>query len=190
MAVTANISSQLSSVRANGLLPYFKQSANRWNISIEVLLAVASRETQMGTNNYYLQNNFTGKDGHGKGIMQIDDRYHNFAKITAPNNDRKMIDYGAQFLADLKQQFGNIKDALSAYNAGPSAVRQAYMRGVDPDIYTTGGDYAKDVLQRAKIIKSQLGLSSKAASALPALLFMLAGSGFLYYQFNQFNATN
>jgi len=176
------VTQQLHTARRKGLLPLFRQSSQRWDIPVEILLAVASRETEIGTNDYYLANRFTGSDGHGKGIMQIDDRYHTFAHITAPNDHKAMINYGARFLSDLKKQFGNIKDALSAYNAGPSAVQQAYLQGVDPDVYTTGGDYAKDVLRRSKIIAKQLGIS-KSAAIWPGVVFLLAGSGFLYYQF-------
>ncbi|TYP92091.1 Transglycosylase SLT domain-containing protein [Fodinibius salinus] len=189
MVTSTQISNQLAAARINGLLQYFRQAARRWNIPVEILLAVASRETQIGTNRFYLNNNFTGRDGHGKGIMQIDDRFHNFARITAPNDHRAMINHGAQFLSDLKKRFGNMKDALSAYNAGPSAVMKAYMQGVDPDSKTTGGNYSRDVLRRAQLIKDQLGITTETAAFnyIPAILLLAAGSGFLYTQLQKQN---
>ncbi|MDZ7658837.1 hypothetical protein [Fodinibius sp.] len=41
-------------------MPYFKEAAKQYDIPLEILLAVASRETQIGTNSYYRKNNFTG----------------------------------------------------------------------------------------------------------------------------------
>ncbi|MFH5833730.1 transglycosylase SLT domain-containing protein [Halalkalibaculum sp. DA384] len=183
MASPANIANQLAAAREGGLLPVFRRAARRWKVPLEVLLAVASRETGMGTDRYYRNNGFTGRDGHGKGIMQIDDRYHHFATITAPNDHEQMIQYGARFLSELRDRFGSIKEALSAYNAGPDAVYTARVRGIDPDFYTTGGDYSRDVLARAEMIKKELSLGlDKAQSLIPAMLVLMGGMGYLYSQ--------
>ncbi|MDZ7658838.1 transglycosylase SLT domain-containing protein [Fodinibius sp.] len=115
--------------------------------------------------------------------MQIDDRYHSFATIAAPSNNKANINYGAKYLSELRDQFGNIKDALVAYNAGPNAVNNARSLGMNPDHLTTGGDYSFDVLQRANLIRSELGLGfANVATVLPAAALLLAGSTYLYYQ--------
>lgn len=186
MANPVPISQQLVVAKTRGLLPLFQRAGRQWNLPPEILLGLASRETGIGTDRYYLTSGFTGRDGHGKGIMQIDDRYHTFAAITAPNDHASMIGYGARFLGELRDEFGSIKDALSAYNAGPDAVYQARRLGVDPDHFTTGGDYSKDVLRRARLIKGQLGLGVGSwAAGIPALFTLLVGAGFAIYQFNQ-----
>ena len=45
---------------------FFKTAAERYQLPPEILLAIASRETNM--------RNIIGDGGHGYGIMQIDDR--------------------------------------------------------------------------------------------------------------------
>ena len=51
--------------RANGWIKFFKTAAERYQLPPEILLAIASRETNM--------RNIIGDGGHGYGIMQIDD---------------------------------------------------------------------------------------------------------------------
>src|SRR5699024_6678401 len=94
-----------------------------------------------------------------------------------------VINYGAKYLSELKEQFGgDISAALVAYNAGPDAVRNARRAGINPDFYTTGVDYSADVLQRAKTIENELGLGfAKAGLAIiPAAIVLLGGLGYLY----------
>lgn len=178
------IQSQINYASRQGWIPYFQQAAKRYSMDIAVLLAVGSRETGLGTDSYYQSNNFTGRDGHGKGIMQIDDRYHAFARMVRPDDHEEMINYGAQFLNDLRNQFdGNMKAALAAYNTGPSDVRYALSKGLNPDLWTTKQNYSKDVLERAKMIRRVLGINflGKAKIVLP-VMFMAAGGGIIYYQ--------
>lgn len=184
MTTPTQITTQLAAARSRGYLPLFKRAARKWNVPLALLLAVASRETMIGSDSYYQGNSFTGRDGHGKGIMQIDDRWHTFAQITSPTDHEGYINYGAKYLRELLDQFGSTKEALVAYNAGPDDVYKARAAGVDPDRYTTGGDYAQDVLQRAEMIKSELGLGFNMATMVPATLLLLGGSTYLYYQIN------
>lgn len=173
------ISSQLNNAIAQGWLPIFRQAARAYGIPLPVLLAIGSRETQLGTDPFVLANNWTGRDGHGKGIMQIDDRYHTIARLTAPNNHQVLIPYGAKYLKELKDQFGSLRHALSAYNAGPGAVDYALGVGLDPDLLTTGKNYASDVLRRAKIIEELLPPSGFRAASIGGLLLLSAGGGLL-----------
>lgn len=186
MITPAQIATQLQAARQKGFIRLFKQSAQRWNVPVAVLLAIASRETKIGSDAYYLANGFTGRDGHGKGIMQIDDRWHTFAKFVNPGNNAAIINYGAKYLSELKERFGgNMKEALAAYNAGPDAVYDARAIGVDPDTFTTGGDYSADVLRRAAMIEEHLGIGGWAKAGLaiiPAAVVLLAGVGYLYQQ--------
>ncbi|HYW93958.1 MAG TPA: hypothetical protein VE870_00050, partial [Bacteroidales bacterium] len=56
----------------------------------------------------------------------------------------------------LLDQFGNITEALDAYNAGAKAVRNALAMGLDADSVTTGGDYGTNVLLRMNLINQVL----------------------------------
>lgn len=185
MATPTQIATQLAAARSRGFLPLFKRAARKWNVPLALLLAIASRETMIGSDSYYQGNAFTGRDGHGKGIMQIDDRWHTFAQITSPTDHEGYINYGAKYLRELLDQFGSTKESLVAYNAGPDDVYKARAAVVDPDRYTTGGDYSSDVLQRANLIKKEMGLGYASMGAMvPAALMLLGGSAYLYYEVN------
>lgn len=187
MITQAQISNQIRNVQQLGIMPVFKQVANRYGLSLSLLLALASRETGMGTDSYVIANNWTGRDGHGKGIMQVDDRYHIIARIKPANDHAAFIDYAARFFSDLKKQLPNQKAAVAAYNAGVNGVKNAMAKGLDPDAATTGGDYAADVLRRQQMIRKETGFEfnlSKAglATSIQALLLLSGGAGLLIQQ--------
>lgn len=186
MTTQPQISSQLNNATAQGWLPIFRQAARTYGIPLPVLLAVGSRETQLGSDSFVLANNWTGRDGHGKGIMQIDDRYHMIARLTEPDNHRVLIPYGAKYLKELKDQFGSLRPALSAYNAGPGDVEFALGMGWDPDRFTTGKDYAKDVLGRAELIKQVLPQPAISKAAMGSgILLLLAGGGLILNKYKE-----
>jgi len=62
----------------------------------------------------------------------------------------------AEILRGGDDRFGSWKEALVAYNAGPDAVERARRAGINPDRYTTGGDYGRDVIERAAVIRNAL----------------------------------
>ncbi len=109
----------------------------------------------------------TGDRGHGRGLMQIDDRWHkHFIKIGDfwtyhPAN----IAYGCYLLSkNLKAAERRLKGfnsdellrvALAAYNCGPGRAIKAARTGMDVDAYTTGGDYSSDVLERARFLRER-----------------------------------
>lgn len=57
---------QFERAKKNGWIKFFKSTAARYQFVPEILMAIASRETNM--------RNIIGDGGHGYGIMQIDDR--------------------------------------------------------------------------------------------------------------------
>lgn len=176
------ISSQIAFIMANGIMPAFTQASYITGVDRDLLLAVASRESNMGMN---LDENWLGDNGHGYGIMQIDKRYHSaFTSNNAPNNHAANILKGATILkAEIDRFNGNKLHALAAYNAGPSSVREAIMQGLDPDLYTTGQNYGKDVLNRYKIIKALGGNSHKQEWVIKAFFgfsALVAVSGLTY----------
>jgi hypothetical protein len=87
-----------------------------------------------------------GFDGHGRGLMQIDDRYHALARWDDPETN---IRAGAAILlANLDHYGGDEPPALAAYNCGLHGVDRALSEGLGVDAYTTGRDYSRDVLAR------------------------------------------
>ena len=168
------ISSQLTYVRIRGLFGYFHKAADKHNVPIALLLAIASRESNMGLN---LDANWTGDNGYGIGIMQIDRRYHpEFTSQFANNDHQANINYGAEFLSGLFRQFpGDLPAAIAAYNAGPARVRSARASGLPPDAVTTGRDYSSDVIERMNVIESLLGASKISRFTAASMVLIFAG---------------
>lgn len=168
MASTLYISAELTFVRVRGILGYFMEAADRHKVPLAILLAVASRESRMGL---ALDADGTGDHGFGHGIMQVDVRHHpEFTGNHSPHDHRANIDYGAGYLGELIQAFdGDPTPAVAAYNAGRSRVRSAMAAGLDPNIVTTGGNYASDVLRRTESVETLLGIT-KASSLIVYVL--------------------
>lgn len=102
--------------------PQISLAAARHGLDPTLLAAVAAQETGgPGANSGA---NIVGDGGHGRGLFQIDDRYHPFAATPAAMDPGQNADYAAGLLAGLLQKYGgNVHAALSAYNAGsPTAV--------------------------------------------------------------------
>lgn len=92
-----------------------------------------------------------GDGGHGRGLMQIDDRdrppFPGRAAFVASadwKDPAKNVLFGARILAAYYgHSSGDLGRAIAAYNAGPVA-----FTAKNPDAYTTKKDYSKDVLAR------------------------------------------
>lgn len=140
-----------------------------------LLEALMSRETNM--------RNITGDGGHGRGIVQADDRYQEaFLRSTRgcetgtstpthpsawPKGLVPTISAGAAFavrtleanVAECKREGVHEGDrlfvAVAAYNRGLHGAISAYKRGgrAEADRGTAHGDYAADVLGRAAYIR-------------------------------------
>jgi hypothetical protein len=132
-----------------------------------LLLALASRETNM--------RNIVGDGGHGRGWLQIDDRFHlDFLeshrgcdsgaftpthpsaapKGLAPTLTASTIYAIGLLRSNMRFARGNgvpedtvLRFAVAAYNAGAGGALTGFREG-NVDGRTTGRDYAKDVLGR------------------------------------------
>lgn len=93
------------------------RAAAMHGLDSRLLAAVAAQETGgPGTN---AGRNIVGDGGHGHGLFQIDDRFHTFARTPRAMNPQANADYAAGMLAGLLRRYGgNVREALSAYNAG------------------------------------------------------------------------
>jgi len=93
--------------------------------------------------------NIVGDGGHGRGLFQIDDRWHTFASTRAAMDPAKNADYAAGMLSGLLKQYGgNVREALSAYNAGSPTATGTKTRWAD------GSDlsYADSVLRHYQML--------------------------------------
>lgn len=96
--------------------------------------------------------------GFGRGLLQIDFDYHEFARTGKWKDSNENILYGAKILDDSRrflrrktnlQDLDLLRASIASYNSGPRRVLMAIQRKLDFDHYTTGGDYSADVLNRA-----------------------------------------
>jgi soluble lytic murein transglycosylase-like protein len=87
-------------------------ASDKYGIPPNILKAVAWKESRWRPGAL----SFDGQ--HGKGVMQIDDRFHQFAKTQDVFDPAKNIDYGAKYLADLYEKTGSWSAALKRYNGG------------------------------------------------------------------------
>lgn len=142
----------------------------------DLMLAIGCRET-------WLQN-IAGDSGHGRGVFQIDDRYHSswLSKVWgAVSGTYKAVIRGAtrsgyvpvlmaglgraryvlQQNYDYAESVGvpekqRLRVAVSGYNAGAGGAVRGWQESHDPDRYTTGGDYAEWVLQARQYVRQYL----------------------------------
>src|SRR5579862_1545445 len=97
--------------------PQIAAAATRHHVDAGLLAAVAAQET--GGPSSDSGSNIVGDGGHGHGLFQIDDRWHAFAATAAAADPAANADYAAGMLGDLLERYGgNVRAALSAYNAG------------------------------------------------------------------------
>lgn len=127
--------------------PQIAQAARRHDVDPDLLAAVAAQETGGPGSNSGA--NVVGDGGHGRGIFQIDDRWHAFASTPAAMDPAKNADYAAGMLSGLLGRYGgNVRAALSAYNAGSPTATGTKTRWSD------GSDlsYADSVLRHYRLI--------------------------------------
>jgi hypothetical protein len=100
--------------------PQIAAAAARHHLDPRLLAAVAAQET--GGPGADSGRNVVGDGGHGRGVFQIDDRWHAFARSPAAMDPARNADYAAGLLeANLGRYGGDVRAALSAYNAGSPA---------------------------------------------------------------------
>lgn len=185
MIPEATILNHVDHAKGLCLLPVYKKAAKSTGIPVQILLGKDSRETWLGSYPGLAANGWYGSDGKSKGISQINVEQHPEANLMRGDAHEWFIRMGAELLkTELNRFGGNMKAALAAYNTGPGDVQKALHAGQDPDRYTTHGNYAGDILQRAKIIKKEF--TQKALlKGIPGLLILLAGGRFIVEQIKQ-----
>ena len=174
-----------------GWIPYFRDAAKENNFTPELLMAIGYRES--GLKPKYLL--VPGDNGHGYGIMQIDNRsYPDWVKSGAWKKAKSCIDKGAEVLASKRTEiessvgkkltvktlagqsyefegkaiFGAdvLRVTVAAYNCGLWAYYH-FSKGHDVDQGTTGQDYSRDVLAKAVRFKPMLQQKAGESPASP-----------------------
>jgi soluble lytic murein transglycosylase-like protein len=97
--------------------------------------------------------------GYGRGLMQIDYDWHEFARTGNWQDPQANIFYGCETLVQAREFFNKrlpylrgeqeLRAVIAAYNAGATATVEVIQKGEDIDTATTGKDYSKNVLDRA-----------------------------------------
>jgi hypothetical protein len=129
----------------------------------EIIAAIMSRESRCGLALLPRKPGGnpagTGDYGHGRGLMQIDDRAHpDFISTGTWTDPQENILYAMVVLNQtynyLEKHTGLTGDdlraaAIAGYNCGPGNVRKSLEAKESWDARTTGGDYSEDVLARS-----------------------------------------
>ena len=150
-----DLRSQFTSAKAHGWLPYFEEAAQQSAFPVELLLAIASRETNMRN----IKGDFHNEVYHGYGIMQVDiGTDPEFCRNWTPEKVKESIDRGTQILVGKRSYLAghhitDLKAIAAAYNTGEGNVARSVAAGRDPDSTTTGGDYGRDVLARMGVFE-------------------------------------
>lgn len=163
-----DMATQFKIAKQKGWVDAFKTVAAKRNFPVEVLMGIASRETNM--------RNIIGDGGHGYGLMQIDDRsFEDWCKSGAWKDGTQGIAMGALVLDQKRTQIehgkgkkmkiGNtsftganftdaelLQIAVAAYNSGLLSYMNFSLNG-SPDKGTTGHDYSADVMNRSEHFK-------------------------------------
>ncbi len=97
--------------------------------------------------------------GFGRGLMQIDYDFHEFARSGNWADPKANIEYACKTLADFRatiKRHASLEEAkltramLASYNCGPGNVLRTFSNGRNVDFYTAGRNYSSDVLRRAE----------------------------------------
>lgn len=162
-----SITPTLPSLAAAGVryAPEISAAAARHGLDPTLLAAVAAQET--GGPDTNAGHNIVGDFGHGHGVFQIDDRWHDFASTADAMVPAKNAEYAATMISGLIKKYGgDVHAALSAYNAG-----SPHARGTT----TTWGDgttlgYADSVLRHQTRIQGTAWRASSTPGRVPAPL--------------------
>ena len=142
--------------------PQIAAAAQANGLDPKLLAAVAAQETGGPDSNAGA--NIVGDGGHGRGLFQIDDRWHAFAATPAAMDPAKNAAYAGRMIRGLlDRNGGDVHAALSAYNAGDPKATGTTTRWADG---TTLG-YADSVLRHEARLGGSAG-GTPPSGACPA----------------------
>jgi len=138
--------------RASGSWPFIHQTEQAYGLPRMLLYAVGSRETNL--------TNEVGDGGHGHGVWQLDDRWHNPAGGFAHFDGDVPLQCSTaagMLHAMLTSTQGNVEEAAAIYNSGQPG-----------EAGTTHGDYGLDVLQRMQYLQQNTSGGTTQGTGVPA----------------------
>ena len=116
MHITGSLPDRLAAAGVT-YAPEIVSAARSHGLDPALLAAVAAQETGGPGSNGGA--NVVGDGGHGRGLFQIDDRWHSFARSDAAMDPSQNAQYAAGMLSGLLKRYGgDVHKALSAYNSG------------------------------------------------------------------------
>jgi hypothetical protein len=146
-----------------GYIPMFAQAALKYDFPLALLMAIASRETNM-TNmkgDFRKSKHFPKGGYHGYGIMQVDVGTDPqwIASGAWVNDISAAIMRGTKILGDKRNELNRMWEGsrtlqqflwvlAASYNTGSGRAYPSFKNHGNPDRTTTGKDYGKDVLGR------------------------------------------
>ncbi len=162
---------------ANKYKKFIEEAARRYNFKSSIICGIGSREShwglaltppgpggrgdfaERGPRRKGLSVHPLDGPGYGRGLMQIDYDWHEFARTGNWQNPRENIMYADKVLDDARKFFQRkashlsedemLRATIAAYNAGLTAIWRAILEKADVDTKTTGKDYSRDVLNRS-----------------------------------------
>jgi soluble lytic murein transglycosylase-like protein len=158
--------------------PLFQRAEALIGMPAKILAAICWRESLFGDALSPKGPGGTGDEGHGRGLMQIDDRWHkDFCATEQWKDPWANILMGSRILHDALGFFAQRgfsgpmlwRCTIAAYNAGCSAVLKAVQNAAppDPDSPTTGRDYSAWVLARVPEIEREVAHDPVATASVP-----------------------
>jgi soluble lytic murein transglycosylase-like protein len=148
--------------------PEVESAAAHTGLAPELIAAIMDRESLGGMALIPKGPAGTGDHGHGRGLMQVDDRaFPDFcAESSQWSSPETNIAFGARVLRRNLQAFsGDVPCAIAAYNAGIRRVQRLLAMSPQPSVeqldeLTTGRDYVSDVLDRLHKLQFDMPVSS------------------------------
>jgi hypothetical protein len=155
----ADLTRQFNHVTASGWIPFFQAAAAANRFTLEFVLAIASRETNLQN----IKGDFHDGAFHGFGIMQVDvGTDPAFCAAWTADQVEGSIQRGVKILAGKRDSLAakaitDLKAIAAAYNTGAGNVLHSLANGADADHTTTGRDYGSDVVARMAVFAEFLG---------------------------------
>lgn len=145
-----------------GYIPMFAAAAKKYDFPLALLMAIASRETNMNNmqGDYRFNTRLGRKVYNGYGIMQVDiNTDESWCLSGAWRDVASAIMHGTKILDEKRDQLNRmwkgertLKDFLwtlaASYNTGAGRAYPNFKASGNPDATTTGKDYGRDVLGR------------------------------------------
>ncbi|MEY3220450.1 MAG: hypothetical protein RIT27_1807 [Pseudomonadota bacterium] len=152
-----------------------REAASRAGLPTAIICGIGSREsrwglalkpaTPAGRGDFSKRSPRGGRSGQepndgpgfGRGLMQIDYDFHEFARTGNWQDPYSNLMYAADILNKNRTFLATrgvsssilLRAMIAAYNCGATAALGCYQSGSDIDCKTTGRDYSRDVLNRA-----------------------------------------